>query len=123
MALPAAQDLPPPLSAGPARHNRRVLIVDDNVAIHDDIRKILDAAGEDQDALDDAEAAFLGAPRSRRAESSFQIDSAAQGGEALALVRRARATGSPYAMAFVDMRMPPGWDGLETIHHLWQEDP
>jgi diguanylate cyclase (GGDEF)-like protein len=26
-------------------------------------------------------------------------------------------------MAFVDMRMPPGWDGLETIEHLWAADP
>ncbi len=29
----------------------------------------------------------------------------------------------PYAVAFVDMRMPPGWDGVETVEHLWQEDP
>ena len=26
-------------------------------------------------------------------------------------------------MAFVDMRMPPGWDGLETIGRLWDVDP
>ena len=26
-------------------------------------------------------------------------------------------------MAFVDMRMPPGWDGLKTIEHLWATDP
>jgi diguanylate cyclase (GGDEF)-like protein len=26
-------------------------------------------------------------------------------------------------LAFVDMRMPPGWDGLETIEHLWKADP
>jgi len=31
---------------------------------------------------------------------------------------QAVAEGRPYAMAFVDMRMPPGWDGLETIEHL-----
>ena len=31
--------------------------------------------------------------------------------------------GRPYAMAFVDMRMPPGWDGLKTIEHLWAVDP
>ncbi|MGZ8385082.1 MAG: histidine kinase dimerization/phospho-acceptor domain-containing protein, partial [Nitrospira sp.] len=31
--------------------------------------------------------------------------------------------GNPYAVAFVDMRMPPGWDGLETIEHLWYADP
>src|SRR3984893_5934016 len=26
-------------------------------------------------------------------------------------------------MAFIDMRMPPGWDGLETIQRLWELDP
>ena len=31
--------------------------------------------------------------------------------------------GRPYAVAFVDMRMPPGWDGLETIEMLWEADP
>ena len=31
--------------------------------------------------------------------------------------------GQPYALAFIDVRMPPGWDGLETISHLWQADP
>ncbi|MBH0202209.1 MAG: hypothetical protein HP496_07935, partial [Nitrospira sp.] len=29
----------------------------------------------------------------------------------------------PYAVAFVDMRMPPGWDGLETIERMWEVDP
>ncbi|MDB5580756.1 MAG: diguanylate cyclase, partial [Bradyrhizobium sp.] len=29
----------------------------------------------------------------------------------------------PYALAFIDTRMPPGWDGVETIERLWQVDP
>jgi PAS domain S-box-containing protein len=33
------------------------------------------------------------------------------------------AEGQPYALAFVDVRMPPGWDGVETIKQLWQVDP
>src|SRR5207302_332105 len=43
--------------------------------------------------------------------------------EALGLVERAMAANQPHAMAFVDMRMPPGWDGLETIRRLWQIHP
>ena len=50
----------------------------------------------------------------------FRLDSAFQGEEALAKVRQAVAAGDPYSVAFVDMRMPPGWDGLETIRHLWE---
>ena len=38
-------------------------------------------------------------------------------------MQEAREQGRPYAMAFVDMRMPPGWDGVETIEHLWSVDP
>jgi diguanylate cyclase (GGDEF)-like protein len=37
-------------------------------------------------------------------------------------VREALRAGRPYAMAIVDMQMPPGWDGLETIEHLWKVD-
>ncbi|MBI3106108.1 MAG: response regulator, partial [Candidatus Rokubacteria bacterium] len=58
----------------------------------------------------------------RRQWPRFELDSAYQGEEGLGKVRHAIQRGSPYAMAFVDIRMPPGWDGVETIHRLWQED-
>ncbi|MGH8209817.1 MAG: putative bifunctional diguanylate cyclase/phosphodiesterase, partial [Steroidobacteraceae bacterium] len=38
-------------------------------------------------------------------------------------MRQAIEENRPFATAFVDMRMPPGWDGLETIEHLWRVDP
>ena len=101
--------------------NRRILIVDDNEAIHQDFRKILGSGGETESALADAEAALFGAAAYTR--EAFEVDSAMQGRDALTLVERALAEGRPYAMAFVDMRMPPGWDGVETVGHLWNEDP
>jgi DNA-binding LytR/AlgR family response regulator len=52
----------------------------------------------------------------------FEVDCADQGRTALALVEAAYKVGRAYAVAFVDMRMPPGWDGLETIEHLWEVD-
>jgi signal transduction histidine kinase len=51
------------------------------------------------------------------------VSFADQGQVGFAKVKQALADGLPYAMAFVDMRMPPGWDGVETIEHLWQVDP
>jgi two-component system NtrC family sensor kinase len=51
------------------------------------------------------------------------MDSAFQGIEALEKVRASLLADRPYAMAFLDMRMPPGWDGVETAEHLWQADP
>ena len=38
-------------------------------------------------------------------------------------MQQAIAAGNPYAMAFVDVRMPPGWDGVETTRELWKVAP
>lgn len=37
--------------------------------------------------------------------------------------RSASGSAGPIALAFVDMHMPPRWDGIETIEHLWRIDP
>lgn len=105
---------------------RRVLVVDDMPAIHDDFRKILAPSAPPQaDAMDALEAALFDdpVPTSGPSSASFALDSALQGREALARVLEAQAEGRPYALAFVDMRMPPGWDGVETVERLWQVDP
>jgi diguanylate cyclase (GGDEF)-like protein/PAS domain S-box-containing protein len=104
-----------------SRENRRVLLVDDLPAIHEDFRKSLcpPAAATDLDA----DEAILFGRQVSVATVRFELESAFQGVEALEKVRAARHAGVPYAMAFIDMRMPPGWDGVETAEHLWQEDP
>ena len=107
--------------------NRRILIVDDNAAIHADFRKILAAPDAVADgALADLEAALFDSDRSGPAAPSgrcFQLTAAHQGREALQLVTQSVAANQPFAMAFVDVRMPPGWDGIETTAHLWRADP
>lgn len=102
--------------------NRRVLVVDDNEAIHADFRKIL-SASDDSNAMSESYAAFFGEESPAEDHLSFEIDSASQGQEGLEKVRKAIQNGQPYAVAFVDIRMPPGWDGIETIGHLWEVDP
>jgi diguanylate cyclase (GGDEF)-like protein len=105
--------------------NHRILIIDDNVAIHHDFRKVLSADAEltAKQALDSLEADIFGESATVAARPNFEIDSAHQGQEGVAMAHQALVEGHPYAIAFVDMRMPPGWDGLETIEHLWAEDP
>jgi diguanylate cyclase len=98
----------------------RVLMIDDNPAIHQDYRKIL--AGRDNGRVTAAEAALFGEQPSVEGPT-FDVDSAMQGRDGVERVRQALAEGRPYSVAFVDMRMPPGWDGLETIEHLWKVDP
>jgi signal transduction histidine kinase len=102
--------------------NRRVLVIDDNQAIHQDFRKILQAKSENE-GFDQARAALFGDPPLSEALERFDLDCADQGQAAFFMVQLARNERRPYAVAFVDMRMPPGWDGLETIEHLWKEDP
>jgi len=101
--------------------NRRILLVDDMPAIHQDFRKILVPCAPERAELSAVEAALFGdAPKVQAA--AFELDSAYQGQEALAKVQAALQAGRPYALAFVDMRMPPGWDGVQTIERLWQAD-
>jgi PAS domain S-box-containing protein len=102
----------------------RILIIDDTPSIHDDFRKVLAAPTASRSRLQDLASTIFGAaPPLPAAPTSFTLDFALQGQEGLALVEEACAQQRPYAVAFVDMRMPPGWDGLETISHLWTVDP
>jgi two-component system cell cycle sensor histidine kinase/response regulator CckA len=104
--------------------NRRILLVDDNPAIHEDFKKVLLDSQSCNDALDDAEAMlFEEKPKPKPQLARFTIESAYQGQEALEKVRQAIAKGEPFALVFMDVRMPPGWDGIETIERLWQVDP
>lgn len=101
--------------------NRRILLIDDSLAIHEDFRKVLATAG-DPSALDMDEATLFG-DALKVPPAAFDLDSAYQGQEGLAKLQSALEAGCPYALAFVDMRMPPGWDGVETIERLWLVDP
>jgi len=103
--------------------NRRVLVIDDNPAIHQDMRKILGPGLVNSAQVTESEAAVFGHAANTAALPVFQVDSASQGQEGVTMVRHARDRDQPYAVAFVDARMPPGWDGLETITRLWEQDP
>ena len=104
--------------------NNRILIIDDNPAIHQDFRKILGPADVAlANELDAAEASLFGDKVNTERAANFLIDSAFQGQEGLEKVRGAFVEGKPYAVAFVDVRMPPGWDGIETIARIWKEFP
>ena len=101
--------------------NRRILVIDDNVSIHEDFRRILMPL-DDSPGLDQARAALFGEASSSEPSEAFVMDFADQGESGFRMVKRAVSSGAPYALAFVDMRMPPGWDGLETCRHVWKAD-
>ena len=111
------------MTAPSSTKRHRILIVDDNAAIHEDFRKILSDTRTANAALQAAEATLFGTSKPAARGQSFEVDYASQGEEALALVRRGLAENRPYSLAFIDGRMPPGWDGIETISHIWREYP
>jgi len=100
----------------------RILVIDDNRSIHEDFLKILGPSTSMQkEELDDFATSLLGVEPDPTRDTAFEIDSAFQGQEGLEKVRAAAAEGRPYSLAFVDVRMPPGWDGIETITHICRE--
>jgi PAS domain S-box-containing protein len=103
--------------------NKRILIIDDNRAIHEDFRKVLTDSGADA-GMDAAEEALFGdGAETRPKRATFNLDYASQGLEGVEKVQQAREAGTPYAMAFVDVRMPPGIDGIETGVKIWEVAP
>lgn len=102
----------------------RILVVDDNPSIHQDFRKILCPEQSPSTAVlaGLAQELFGDAP-TPKSSARFEMDSAFQGQEALVKVQAAELEGRPYSLAFVDVRMPPGWDGIETITQIWKQYP
>ncbi len=102
--------------------NRRILVIDDNTSIHEDFRKIL-RGNAGAAALQEARAALFDDIPPAVVQQGFEVDCASQGQTGLAMVQSAVHSGHPFPVAFVDMLMPPGWDGVTTIEHLWRVDP
>ncbi len=102
---------------------RRIIIIDDNQAIHRDFETIL-LESADTGAGNELEEFLFGGDGCRQtAANRYELGFASQGQEGVRMIQHALAEGRPYMLAFVDMRMPPGWDGLETIEHIWELDP
>jgi|LakMenEpi03Aug12_release.lakeMendotaPanAssembly.Ray.scaffolds.fasta_scaffold25911_10 CheY-like chemotaxis protein len=102
--------------------NSRILIIDDNREIHEDFRKILNPENESQ-AFNEIYSSLFGKEQKENHPLKYQIDSAYQGKEGLEMVKQALKDEKPYALAFVDVLMPPGWDGVETVQEIWKVDP
>ncbi len=103
--------------------HHRLLVIDDNPEIHEDFLRIFSARGAGPSAMELAELALLGEHSASPTGPNFSVEGALQGEEGWEHVATALASGQPYAAAFVDVRMPPGCDGIETVRRIWQIDP
>ncbi len=107
----------------PGVDHQRVLVIDDNLSIHEDFRKILRPRPTIHNELEEMKASLFGTPKAPAVSTHFELTHATQGEEGLECVRTALAEGRPFAVAFIDVRMPPGWDGIETTARIWEIDP
>jgi two-component system, sensor histidine kinase and response regulator len=106
---------------------RHILIIDDNREIHRDFHKIFRGAETSTSEIDQLESALFGGEPNQQLSptplSGVLLDSAYQGEEGVRMAIEAADAGSPYLLAFVDVRMPPGMDGIQTIKQIWQRVP
>ncbi len=100
--------------------NNRVLVIDDERSILDIYLEFLAPEISELDELSE----LMGeAPKPEPGGiQEFEVTTALQGQEALACVHQALDAGRPYAVAFIDVRMPPGWDGVETARRIREVD-
>jgi len=111
------------MNAPLAQANRRILVIDDNRAIHSDFKKILCPTLKDNSVLDQAESEIFGTAAAVASPTGFNVDVAFQGRDGFAMVQQALDAAQPYSVVFTDMRMPPGWDGIETAAKIWSIAP
>jgi signal transduction histidine kinase/two-component SAPR family response regulator len=108
--------------------SRRILVIDDNRDIHQDFQKIFRSLGGDPSGFDELESDLFGSDLGKQTARNnpllgVALDSAYQGEEGVQMATQAALSGSPYLLAFVDVRMPPGMDGIRTIKCIWEHVP
>ena len=106
----------------PMNHeNNRVLIVDDQHEIHEDFAEMLKPVLP-RPSTHDLDAAFLGEEEEESFLPEFELLYASNGEEAYEIVRAGKESNRPIAVAYIDIRMPPGIDGIETIRRVRKID-
>ena len=103
----------------------RILVADDLPSIHEDYRKILASPSPVRPPVAGLAdfAPHLAAATAHEPVASFDVECVLQGEDALRAATAARAAGKPFSVAFLDVRMPPGIDGVETARLLREADP
>ncbi len=108
-----------------SHNNSQLLIVDDDPEIQNAYRMILLPENADENTSSAQLARLLG--NDRRPEQTeaprFELSFAGQGQAGVALARAAQEKNQPFAAAFIDIRMPPGFDGMETAARIRRIDP
>jgi len=104
----------------------RILVVDDDVML---IEEYLKCLGEDYEpdsattTLSELEKVLFGDETDESGAARFHVESRNQGDLAVEAVQDALKTGKKYSIVFLDIRMPPGIDGIEAAKQIRALDP
>lgn len=104
----------------------RILVVDDDTTLIDEYLRCL---GEDYEpdsattTLSDLEKVLFGDEVNESGAARFAVESCNQGAKAVEAVEDAIKTGKKYSIVFLDIRMPPGIDGIEAAKRIRKLDP
>ncbi len=107
--------------------NNRIIVIDDEESILNDYQMILSPPQEDiskQREMQALEAELFGASevQERNVQEHYEVTAALQGKEGADYIAEAKKNGKPFAVAFIDIRMPPGWDGVHTAKKIREID-
>ncbi|CAK8713795.1 histidine kinase [Candidatus Electrothrix laxa] len=109
--------------------NNRILIIDDDHDIWKSYQLVLQPNKQDEtSSMSQLNALLLAEQPSEKNLPSeempyFDLSYAPQGQDGYEMVKQAINDKQPFAIAFVDIRMPPGWDGMETATRIRKFDP
>ena len=106
--------------------SNRILVVDDDAQIVEEYLHCLGRNFEPDFAtstLSDLEKVLFGEQTDEKGAAKFEVDSREQGAAGVAAAELAVRTGRPYAIVFLDIRMPPGIDGVEAARQIRKIDP
>lgn len=109
--------------------NKRILVIDDEEAILNTYGLILSPVEDAVDKLEQKAAALEAElfddpdDKTEVEPDSYELVFARQGEEGFKLAGKAKADKRPFAVAFIDVRMPPGWDGIQTAAEIRKTDP
>ena len=102
----------------------KILVVDDDLSIIELYRTLFGMPDEDSEVNDTLNSvlSLLGEEEEHQ-ESAYDVTLLSQGLDAVRAAREALDAGEPFSHALIDMRMPPGIDGLETAKYLLKDTP
>lgn len=106
-------------------HKYRILAVDDEIEILESIQNTLQPSDENNPIKElylKAHEIYNDAPAYDNS-SPYELTTCQQGDKAVEIVKKSLEEGKPFALAFVDIRIPPGPDGVWTARQLHDLDP